>query len=61
MKRRETDSKTDAGYTYADQPTTCPKCGNLTTFVGSFFQPATQWHTCLSRSCRYSFIQVADE
>jgi len=61
MKQRETNSKPDTFYTHTEQPATCPKCGNRTTFVGSFFQPATQWHTCLSISCRYSFIQVAGE
>lgn len=37
-----------------DQPTTCPRCGRRTEWIGE--QP--QWHTC---DCGYQFLVEEEE
>ena len=45
-------------YTYSDQPSTCPECGNRTEIVLDllFSKNKTQYHCCLSKKCRKMFV-----
>ena len=50
-------------FTFTDQPTTCPKCGNRTEITLDLINTAqkTQYHKCLSESCNFKFIVEIDE
>jgi len=45
-------------YIMSDQPTTCPKCGNLTGIIFDFYDTPkkTQLHKCLTVNCRFNFL-----
>ncbi len=43
----------------ADQPTTCPKCGNRTEIVSDF--DTSQRHKCPSEECNFQFILEFDK
>jgi|TARA_R100000789_G_C2989553_1_gene145722 hypothetical protein len=49
-------------FTYSDQPTTCPKCGNRTGLILdlSHSLEKTQIHKCLSHYCQNKFVTQAD-
>ncbi|NUQ22917.1 MAG: hypothetical protein HUU34_03120 [Saprospiraceae bacterium] len=51
-------------YLITDQPITCPKCGNRTSF-NNFIIPLTyekvEIHFCLSESCKLIFVVEPNE
>lgn len=49
-------------FTYNDQPTTCPECGNRTAIISdlSHTSEMTQIHRCLSNLCKNEFIVQKD-
>ena len=49
-------------YTFTDQPTTCPKCGNRTEIIADLFDSPekTQHHCCLSTICSFKFVIEED-
>ena len=49
-------------FTFTDQPTTCPKCGNRTEITLDLFNTPekTQYHQCLSKNCNFKFIVEVD-
>jgi hypothetical protein len=49
-------------YTFSDQPTTCPECGNRTDIILdlSHTSEMTQIHKCLSKLCKNEFVIQKD-
>jgi len=55
--------ETTTVFTFTDQPTTCPECGNRTEIIlDLIYSPLkTQHHQCLSKNCSFRFIVQTDD